>query len=150
MNEIIQEYGKMIAAVMAAVTLLALLFGKLGFWGVLGAGSKIEATDYSAYQDSRALQSVLEQELPQIEYQSPRIKKGESRSAGELFFAADALGNVLDVKVVEMLSPMGEQVAVNQQTILFSELGIYECVVSAVDTVGRYTEKNFKIPVIKG
>lgn len=63
MRQIFEEYGKMIVAVIAAIAVLALLFGGNKFFGLLGSSLDVN-TEVSYNQGENALGSVITREKP--------------------------------------------------------------------------------------
>lgn len=148
MSEMIREYGKTVTAILATLLVMALLFGELGFWTILSKGAQTDTPVYKSYKDTEASKTVSEGTLPRLEYRNLCLKKGDSVSVENLFFGLDGDGNFLEVKVLEVLSPQGNELPVTDGIVSFEKMGIYKCQVCTTDSQGRRTEKTFKIPVL--
>ena len=151
MEKIMDEYGRFALDLLAMGLLLAYLFGTVtdaeghrGILEIIGAQIAVWDTDYTAYQDF---------DKPVIEYIADKpMMLGDNRVAD--YIAASAWdGAELPFLIIRVEDWRGTEVDLNgvyneaDNSLNFSNPGIYKVRVVASDAGNRKTECDIRIPV---
>lgn len=160
MEKIMDEYGRFALDLLAMGLLLAYLFGTVtdaeghrGILEIMGAQITVWNTDYTAYQDYHTYEAEAQKENPVIEYIATEpMALGENRAAD--YIAASAWdGAELPFLIIRVEDWRGTEVDLNgvyneaDNSLNFSNPGIYKVRVVASDTGNRKTECDIRIPV---
>lgn len=160
MEKIMDEYGRFALDLLAMGLLLAYLFGTVtdaeghrGILEIMGAQITVWNTDYTAYQDYHTYEAEAQKENPVIEYIATEpMALGENRAAD--YIAASAWdGAELPFLIIRVEDWRGTEVDLNgvyneaDNSLNFSNPGIYNVRVVASDTGNRKTECDIRIPV---
>lgn len=160
MEKIMDEYGRFALDLLAMGLLLAYLFGTVtdaeghrGILEIMGAQITVWNTDYTAYQDYHTYEAEAQKENPVIEYIATEpMALGENRAAD--YIAASAWdGAELPFLIIRVEDWRGTEVDLNgvyneaDNSLNFSNPGIYKVRVLASDAGNRKTECDIRIPV---
>lgn len=160
MEKIMDEYGRFALDLLAMGLLLAYLFGTVtdaeghrGILEIMGAQITVWNTDYTAYQDYHTYEAEAQKENPVIEYIATEpMALGENRAAD--YIAASAWnGAELPFLIIRVEDWRGTEVDLNgvyneaDNSLNFSNPGIYKVRVVASDAGNRKTECDIRIPV---
>ena len=160
MEKIMDEYGRFALDLLAMGLLLAYLFGTVtdaeghrGILEIMGAQITVWNTDYTAYQDYHTYEAEAQKENPVIEYIATEpMALGENRAA-DYIAASSCDGAELPFLIIRVEDWRGTEVDLNgvyneaDNSLNFSNPGIYKVRVVASDAGNRKTECDIRIPV---
>lgn len=160
MEQVIKSYGKFLIEGIVLVVLLTLLFfgirddaGNQGVFRVVGARLPTNGIDYESYRDYDAYHTESGRTNPKIEFGGGSIAAGTVKLSDHIY-AADYAGRSLQIKVMEIIAPDGNDItgALNTDTteISLDVPGIYSVKLRSIDGGGRRSVCTMEIPVSGG
>ncbi|MBO5069261.1 MAG: hypothetical protein J6C37_02715 [Roseburia sp.] len=160
MELVIKAYGKLMLEGLAVMLLVVLLFGQIedadgnrGILRIIGAHLGTEQTGTVEYADFQAYQSEGKKCAPIISYTASSVLYTGTYNLADCITAVDDAGATLQVGLLGMWNPFGEELDVTEQAevgqMVFEYPGIYTAKVAAVDAGNKKTVCLIQIPVNK-
>lgn len=159
MKEVIEQYGKLLIAVIAGTMLIVIVFtvkddkGNIGFLQMIGFNSNVETADYQNRIDTEASVESSNRLSPTFSTKNlEQLRAGIEVDLSQHIVATDQDGNSINVTMNRIMSTDGVDLTDTcvDGKITFPQSGTYQVEVYAIDGYNATKTQVIKLSVNRG